>query len=598
MPATTSQLASKPTKAPSPAAQPPLRKRVAAALAAASGAFCLVLASGLVFEHFQHKRATHPLDHPRMIELKARLERQPQDEPLKAEIRALDLQLRRQHDRYLADQARGQWLLLGGMGVFLASLQTLCWRQKIARPGKLLKPAGWQAREIARSTAGVAVMGLAAGGLAWWLVHASGTMLVAKLAQPSRPIEPAAWSMPATPFPAPEEVARNWGGFRGPGGAGVSAFTNAPLSWNVQTGEGVLWKTKAPGPDFNSPVLWENRLFLTSATALKREVFCYEADSGRLLWQKAVERVPGGGAAVDMPEVSGGFAGPTAAADGRRVYAMFANGDLAAFTFNGEPAWSRSLAPITNQYGHASSLALWRDRLIVQLDHGEADQKVSRLIALNTADGQTAWERPRDTLATWSTPIVIEAAGKPQIITLGLPYVVAYSAADGAELWRAQKIEGEVTPSPIFAGGLVLAPSPSTKLLALRPDGSGDITKTGLAWAIEDGVPDITSPVSDGQRVYLLTTGGTLTCCNIQSGKKIWEQELELEFRASPVVAGDRLYLFGSKGAVRVVGTGDQYKELARSDFTDEIIASPAFADGRIYVRTRQSLYGLGSKPR
>ena len=598
MPAAAVQPPLKPKTPPSSVSAPPRWKRVAALLATASGAFCLVLALALVFEHFQHKRATHPLDHPRLIELKSRLEREPENEGLKTEIRALDLELRWHHDRYLAHLARGQWLLLGGMGIFLASLQALCWRQKIARPGKMHKPAGWQALERVRSTAAVAAVGLAAGGLAWWLASSSETLLKAELAKPAQPAAPTSWAMPNTPFPAPEEAARNWGRFRGPNGAGVSAFTNVPVSWNVQTGEGVVWKTKAPGPDFNSPVVWENRLFLTSATALKRTVFCYDTATGTLLWQKPVENVPGGGAAVDLPEMSGGFACPTVAADGRRVYAMFANGDVAAFTFNGDLAWARGLGPITNQYGHAASLELWHDRLIVQLDHGEADQKAARLVALNTTDGKTAWEKPRETHGTWSTPIVIEAAGKPQVITLGLPHVIAYNAADGAELWRAEKIEGEITPSPIFAGGLVLAPSPSSMLLAIRPDGSGDVTKTHVAWAVEEGVPDITCPVSDGQRVYLLTTGGTLTCCDLKDGKKIWEKELELEFKASPALAGERLFLFGSKGEVRVLAAGAEFKELARCELGDEVIASPAFADGRIYVRTRQSLYALGAKAR
>jgi outer membrane protein assembly factor BamB len=574
----------------------PLWKHVAQRVAVASGAFCLVVALALVTEHFRHKHATHPLDHPRVIELKEQMGHEPQNEALKKEIRALDLELRRAHARYLTHLRGGQWLLIGGMALFLASVQAATWRQKIAKPGKVQKPPGWQAREILQSSTAVFVLGLAAGAGAWWLVKSSGTLLTASLVQPAKPVETVAWKMPSTPFPTPEEVARNWGRFRGPGGAGVSASTNAPLTWNVQTGEGVLWKTKAPGPDFNSPILWESRLFLTSGTAKKREVFCYETDTGKLLWQRAVDKVPGGGVAVELPEVSGGFACPTAAVDGRRVYAMFANGDLAAFDFNGELAWARSLAPITNQYGHAASLELWQDRVIVQLDHGQSGDKVSKLVAVNTADGKIAWEKPRETHGTWSSPLVIEAAGKPQIITLGLPHVISYAATDGAELWRATGIEGEVTPSPIFAGGLVLAPSPSSKLLAIKPDGAGDVSKTRVAWVCEEGIPDITCPVSDGQRVYLLTTGGTLTCCDVKTGKKLWEKDLELEFKASPGLAAGRLYLFGSKGKVIVAEAGPEYKELSRTDLADEVIASPAFAEGRIYLRAKQSLYCFGVK--
>jgi outer membrane protein assembly factor BamB len=585
---------------------PPLRRVVATRVALAAGAFCLVMALSLAVERFHYRTTLHPLEHPRMIALKEQLVRDPTSEALKKQIRGVDLELRRAHDRYLARVRLGQWLLLGGMAVFLGGIQTATWRGKIARPGKLQRPAGWQAREVLRAS--VAVGGLAAmtGCLGWWLVQSGSTLLTPQVSQ-AAPVESSSPEKPATAsvatttiagYPSAEEVNRNWGRFRGPQGGGVTTATNLPLAWNVQTGEGVVWKTKAPGPDFNSPVVWGNRLFLTSATAKKREVFCYDTESGQLVWQKAVENIANGGAAVEMSEVSGGYACSTAATDGRRVYAMFANGDLAAFDFTGNLAWGRSFAPIVNQYGHAASLELWQDRVIVQLDHGESDQKVSRIIAVNTGDGKTVWEKPRATHGTWSTPLVIEAAGQAQIITLGLPHVIAYSATNGTELWQVEGIDGEVTPSPIYAGGLVLAPSPSSKLMAIKPDGAGDVTKTHVAWVAEDGVPDITSPVSDGRFVYLVTTGGTVTCCDLKSGKKAWEKDLELEFKASPSLAGDRLYLASTKGPVIILAAGAEFKELARAEMGDEVVASPASADGRLFVRTKQNLYCLGSKPK
>ena len=593
-PVTTSPPPAKPAASASPA--PPLWPALASQLALVSGVFCLVLASALVSEHFRHKASTHPLDHPKVIQLKEELIKNPQNDQLKKDIQALDRQLRAAHARYLTHVQHAQWLLFGGMAVFLASLQGTVWRKKIARPGKVPKPAGWQAREILQSTVAVAALGMLAGGGAWWLVKSSDTLLTAQVIKPAPSPAAAAVVTPGTPFPTPEEVARNWGRFRGPGGAGVSAFTNAPLTWNVTNSVNILWKTKSPGPDFNSPVVWGNRLFLTVGTAKKREVFCYAADTGKLLWQKAVENIPSGGAPVELPEVTGGFACTTAATDGRRVYVMFANGDVAAFDFSGTLAWARSLAPIKNQYGHAASLELWQDRLIIQIDHGDSDTKISRIVALNTADGKVAWEKPRATHGTWSSPIAVQAAGKAQIITLGLPHVIAYAAADGAELWRVEGIDGEVTPSPIFAGGLVLAPSPSSKLFAIKPDGTGDVTKTHVAWVVEEGVPDITCPVSDGQRVYLITTGGTLTCLDLKTGKKIWDKELELEFKASPCLAGNKLYLSSSKGTVFVVEAGAAFKELARAELGDELVATPALADGRIYFRTKQCLVCVASK--
>ena len=599
MSATTSAARPRPTP-PSSGPLRPLWQEWSARVAVGAGAFCLALAVVLSIQHLAHRKATHPLDHPRLVEWKHQLAKEPQNEALKQQIRALDLELRVAHDRYLARLARGQWLLLAGGALFLAGLQGALWRQKIARPGKVLKPAGWQALEVRKASLAVAVLGAVLGLGSWWLAGRSVTALSPELAQAPKPAEPASASppapIPATPFPGPEEVARNWGRFRGPAGAGVSGSTNTPVAWNIQTGEGVLWKVKTPGMDFNSPVVWNDRVFITTATATRREVVCYDLTTGKLLWQKPVENVPGGGAPVDLPEISGGPACPTAAVDGRRVYAMFANGDVAAFDFNGNLAWSRGVGPITNQYGHAASLDLWQDRLIIQLDHGDSDAHAAKLIALNTSDGKTVWEKPRQTHNTWSTPVAVEAGGKPQIITLGLPHAIAYSPADGAELWRVDGVEGEITPSPILAGGLVLIPVPSLKLMAVKPDGTGDVTKSHVAWEIEEGVPDITSPVSDGERVYMITTGGTLTAWSLKDGKKVWEREMEMEFRASPCIAGRRLYLCAVKGTMVVLETGPEYKELARSEIGEEVSATPAFVNGRIIVRGKSSLFCFGTK--
>lgn len=570
----------------------------------ASGAFCLLVAAALVVELLHHRRHD-PLTSRELADMKAALVKTPLDDSLKQRIRALDLRLRIAHDRHLTLLRRGQWLLLGGMAVFLASLQATVWRKKIARPGKVQKPPGWQARQIAVSGAAVALLGAAVGLGAWMLAARSRTLLAPHLARAGSgtdlpvsvaPAAPAATPRPGPPFPTPEEVARNWGRFRGPRGDGVSAFTNMPLAWNLETGEGILWKTPAPSPDPNSPVVWDKRLFLTAATARKREVFCYDTETGTLLWQKPAENVPGGGAVVELSEASGGFAAATAAVDGRRVYAFFANGDMVAFRLDGTLAWARSFAPIENPYGHAASLALWQDRLILQLDHGDSDKPMSRLIALNTADGKTVWETRRQTHGTWSSPLVIEAAGQPQIIALGNPHAIAYAAGDGRELWRVEGIDGEVTPSPIFAGGLVLAPSPSTKLIAIRPDGTGDVTKTHVAWTAEDGVPDITSPLAHGPWLFTVTTAGTLTCAELQTGKRVWEKDLDMDFNASPTLVGERLYLVSLKGVSVVAAAAGEYRELGRGHLGEPVHASPAFVGGRVFARGTKHLFCLGEK--
>jgi outer membrane protein assembly factor BamB len=340
-------------------------------------------------------------------------------------------------------------------------------------------------------------------------------------------------------------------------------------------------------------VVWGDRIFFSGGDAKQREVSCLDARTGQLQWRRALTLSANAGPPVEIPE-STGYAAATVATDGRRVYAIFATGELGAFNLEGQPVWSKNFGPLKNAYGHASSLATWRDRLIVQLDQGDSDAGKSRLYALDGRTGEIAWQRTRKVPDSWASPIVVEAAGKAQIITLAIPWVISNAAADGAELWRVECLSGEITPSPIFAAGLVIAASPSEKLLAIRPDGQGDITKTHVVWMYEESVPDITSPVSNGELVFTLSTSGMLTCLDVKDGKKQWEHDFDTEFHASPSIAGNRLYLFAQKGLAVVVEVARQFKEISRTEMGDAIHASPAFAQDRIFLRGLTNVWCLG----
>ena len=231
----------------------------------------------------------------------------------------------------------------------------------------------------------------------------------------------------------------------------------------------------------------------------------------------------------------------------------------------------------------------------MQLDQGDTEDNKSKLYALDGRTGQIVWQRPRKVGASWATPIVIEAAGKAQIITLAVPCVIAYAATDGAELWRVECLNGEITPSPVFAGGLLFVASPSEKLLAIRPDGQGDVTKTHVVWTNEDNVPDVTSPTSNGELVFAVTTSGMLTCLDAKDGKKQWEHDFDMECHASPSLAGNRLYLFSQKGTAVVVEAARQFKELFRTEMGDGFHASPAFAQDRIFLRGVTNVWCLGA---
>jgi outer membrane protein assembly factor BamB len=288
------------------------------------------------------------------------------------------------------------------------------------------------------------------------------------------------------------------------------------------------------------------------------------------------------------------YAPNTAATDGRRVYALFATGEMAAFTLDGQRVWARHLGTPKNPYGHATSLATWQDRVVVQFDQGEPENRLSRLLLLDGRTGTSVWEKPRPVGASWASPIVIEAGGVTQVITLAVPWVISYDAANGGELWRAGVLEGEVTPSPVYAGGLLFVVSPSTKLLAIRPDGSGDVTKTHVVWSVEEYLPDISSPVSNGEFVFTVTSSGLLACFGAKDGKKVWEHDYGMECHASPSLAGDTVLLVGNKGDVIGAAAAQDFKELFRVKLEDEFQASPAFAAGKVYLRGTKNVWCFG----
>ena len=207
--------------------------------------------------------------------------------------------------------------------------------------------------------------------------------------------------------------------------------------------------------------------------------------------------------------------------------------------------------------------------------------------------GQIVWQQPRKVSSSWATPMVFEANGKAQVVALAVPWAIGYSAADGTELWRVECLNGEVLPSPVLAAGMLLVASPSEKLLAIRTDGQGDVTKTHVVWTAEDNIPDITSPVSNGDLVFTLTSSGILTAFEAKDAKKQWEHDFEMEFHASPGLAANRLYLFSQKGTAIVIEAERQFRELFRTEMDDSFHASPAFVQGGIILRGMTNLWEI-----
>ncbi len=226
-----------------------------------------------------------------------------------------------------------------------------------------------------------------------------------------------------------------------------------------------------------------------------------------------------------------------------------------------------------------------------------AEDNKSQLIAVDSFSGNIVWRSKRPVGGSWTSPIVANIAGRDQVITCGDPWVISYDPSNGAEIWRADCLGTDTAPSPIYSGDLIFVIKPYSDLVAIKAGGTGDITETHIAWKAVDGIPDITSPVCNGQIILLVETSGYLTCYNVADGKKLWEKELDQSFSASPTLVGDRIYILSEKGQMFIIAAGDEYKELSRCSLDESCYASPAFMDGRIYIRALKNLYCIG-KPK
>lgn len=560
-----------------------------------SGIFSLVLGLAMFFTHVG-TRAEDPLKSPELKQLKENLRQNPADEQIKTRIRLLDLQLRQTYFRQIARMNIGVYMLLGGVAVFLFSLRRTSTKHaflpNLLQPKTDLLEKHSHAAALARWSVGIVAI-VVAGGLGL-IAATSPKPLPSKPAEIDKFLGVAAEPAAENPVSA-DEMRRNWARFLGSDGNGfAAASSNSPIKWDVKSGEGVAWKTPTPVQGFNSPIVWGKRVFFSGGDAKKREVICLDASTGQILWRQEVANVPGSPAIPpEIPE-STGYAAPTMACDGHRVYVMFANGDVAGFTFEGKLVWSRSVGALKNPYGQANSLATWKNNLILQLDQGESEDGKSKLVSLDGRTGQPVWQKSRHAGASWSSPMVFETGGKAQVVLLSLPFASSYAATDGTELWKVDCLNGEVTPSPIFANGLVIVLSPSDKAVAIRPDGQGDVTKTHVAWTNEDSIPDITSPASNGDLVFMLSSSGMLTCLEAKNGKKAWEHDFEMECHASPTIAGSRVYIFGQKGTAVIFEAAREYKEVFRTELGDAFHASPAFVDNRIYLRGLTNVWCLG----
>jgi len=406
-------------------------------------------------------------------------------------------------------------------------------------------------------------------------------------------------------------LADPWPQWRGPRLDGVSQEKNIPTEWSPQ--KNILWRLEMPGPAGASPVVWGDRIFVTSVAGQDLVLMCVNK-AGKELWRRVV-----GTGNKDVRGDEGNSAAPSPCTDGKHVWTFMANGLLACFTVEGQEVWKFDVqsryGKLSIAFGLTSTPVLDGERLYLQLIHGEGNPttREAKVVALDKNTGAEVWQHLRVSDAraecehSYASPVLYRDQQREYLLTHGADFVVAHSLKDGSEIWRCGDLNPKGTynntlrfvASPVCVPGIIVVPSAKNgPVFAIKPEAEGDITEKpdAFLWKKPAGTPDVPSPLIHNGLTYLCRENGNLICVDATTGEQYYEQRTVADrHRASPVYADGKIYLTARKGVVTVVQAGREFKILAQNSFDEEISASPAIADGRIYLRTFSALYAISN---
>jgi len=434
----------------------------------------------------------------------------------------------------------------------------------------------------------------------------------------------------AAPPSSPASSRGSWPSFRGPGASGIAEGMNLPDTWDGTKGDHVLWRTAIPGLAHSSPVVWGDRVFVTSAvssragatfrpglygdgdasddrSSQKWMIYAVDKRTGKIAW----ERVAHEGAPNNKRHIKSTYASASPATDGRIVVAWFGSEGLYAYDVDGRFLWKVDLGRVnlgaydipTFEWGPASSPIIWNGLVIVQCD----TQADSFLLAVKADTGETVWKTTRDELPSWGTPTVAVTSSGPQLVTNASNFIRGYDPATGKELWRLGGSSKITAPTPVFDGGLfVVASGRGPERPVVRPEAHGDVTlasgKTSsdaIVWSRTGRGSYMPTPLIYKGILYVLANNGVFDAYDLKTGEEIYRQRLERignGFSASPVAADGKIYLSNEDGDMVVVAAGREFRQIAANPMGDLLMATPALSDGAMYVRTSKSLFAIANR--
>jgi len=386
--------------------------------------------------------------------------------------------------------------------------------------------------------------------------------------------------------------AENWPCWRGPRGDGTSLETSVPVRWSRS--DNVLWKTPIPGKGHSSPIVWEDRVFLTTAIkeTARRLLLCLDTATGKVLWQRPVLTAP-----LERIHRLNSYASSTPATDGKAVYVSFLDVDrmfVAAFDFQGNLLWQAHPGVFASMHGYCSSPVLWKNSVIVNGDHDGP----AYIVALDRDSGRTIWKTPRpNRTRSYCVPIIRTIDGRNQLILSGSKCVASYDPDTGRQHWIIDGPTEQFVASLVYNGELLFmtAGFPDLYMQAIRPDGRGNVTESHVVWQKDVDCSYVPSPVAFGPYFIVVDDKGVLSCFEAESGNRKWRQRLGGRHSASLVSANGLVYVLSDKGRMTLIRPAEQFDLVAQNEISEQTNASPAISRGRLYLRGDKHLFCIGS---
>lgn len=430
----------------------------------------------------------------------------------------------------------------------------------------------------------------------------------------------------------PKNTNGSWPSFRGPQASGIAEKQNLPDRWDAKSGENILWRTAIPGLAHSSPVVWGNRIFVTSAvssdpkatfrpglygdgdaskdrTLHRWMIYALDKRTGKIDWERAAHQ----GGPVDKRHIKSTYANSSPATDGRILVAWFGSQGVFAYDVKGRFLWKVDLGRLdlgaydipTYEWGPASSPIIWNDLVILQCD----TQTDSFLLALDAATGKTVWKTDRDEIPSWGTPTIATTATGPVLVANASNFIRGYDPRTGKELWRLGGSSKITAPTPIFSDGLFVVASgrgPERPIFVVRPEARGDLslaagktTSDSILWSRTGRGSYMPTPLVYRGILYVLANNGLFDAYNLKTGEEIYRQRLPTVgsgFSASPVAADGKIYLANEDGEILIIAAGEKFSHVATNSMGELLMATPALSDGIMYVRSATSLFAIGRK--